>query len=153
MREDFGRGFPVWAPEYSLSAMDDLGIARAILSMPGNPGGRDSANRKFARLLNHVAFRASEKYPDRFGFFANLPLSADADPALTEMRYAFDELGAAGVCLVSSIGSGENSHYLGSDVMDPIWEELDRRRAVVLVHGAQTPHRKPDPQQIPARAD
>jgi hypothetical protein len=85
-----GSGFPVWAPEYSLSAMDDLGIERTILSMPGNPGGgRDSANRKFARLLNHVAFRASEKYPDRFGFFANLPLSADADPAMTEMRYAF----------------------------------------------------------------
>ena len=35
--------------------------------------------------------------------------------------------------------------YLGDPIFDPIWEELDSRRAAVFLHGAQTRPERPDP--------
>jgi predicted TIM-barrel fold metal-dependent hydrolase len=35
--------------------------------------------------------------------------------------------------------------YLGNRMFDPIWEELNARRAAVFLHGAQTRPERPDP--------
>lgn len=35
--------------------------------------------------------------------------------------------------------------YIGHDLYDPIWHELNKRHAVVLLHGAQTPSSTPYP--------
>lgn len=35
--------------------------------------------------------------------------------------------------------------YIGDDKYDPVWEELDRRGAVVFLHGTQTPSSTPYP--------
>ena len=35
--------------------------------------------------------------------------------------------------------------YLGDRIFDPIWEELNTRRAAVFLHGAQTRPERPDP--------
>ncbi len=37
------------------------------------------------------------------------------------------------------------AEYIGDDAFDPIWAELDRRGAIVFLHGAQTPSSTPYP--------
>jgi predicted TIM-barrel fold metal-dependent hydrolase len=153
LEQDIGWRFPPenfpWSPEKNLAFMDRLGIGTAILSLTGSPGGDGvgPANRAFARTLNQTAHRAVVDHPGRFGFFANLPIPNDTEAALEELAYALDVLGADGVNLTSSYGHGENARYVGHDAFDPVWEELDRRRAVVFLHGEQTPgsNRFPNP--------
>jgi predicted TIM-barrel fold metal-dependent hydrolase len=143
--EDNGWRFPPenfpWSPEKNLAFMDRLGIGTAILSLTGSPGGDGvgPANREFARALNETAHRTVVDHPGRFGFFANLPIPSDTEAALGELAHALDVLGADGVNLTSSYGKGEDARYVGHDAFDPIWEELNRRSAVVFLHGDQTP--------------
>ena len=40
------------------------------------------------------------------------------------------------------------AEYIGDDAFDPIWAELDRRGAVVFLHGAQTPSSTPYPHAL-----
>jgi predicted TIM-barrel fold metal-dependent hydrolase len=142
---DTGWNFPPenipWSPDKSLSFMDRLGISTAILSLTGSPGGDGigQANRELARQLNLAAHQIVVEHPERFGFFANLPIPSDTEAALEELAFALDELDADGVNLTSSYGEGDEARYVADDAFDPIWEELDRRGAVVFIHGAQTP--------------
>ncbi|PCH41077.1 hypothetical protein WOLCODRAFT_71250, partial [Wolfiporia cocos MD-104 SS10] len=64
---------------------------------------------------------------------------------LAELAYALDELHADGVALSSSYGEGSHAVYIGDDVYDPIWAELDRRGATVFLHGTQTASSTPWP--------
>ena len=82
---------------------------------------------------------------------------------IEEIRYAFDVLKANGVSITSSYGEAGNAGkstlpgviafadpssptvYLGDSMFDPIWEELNTRRAAVFLHGAQTRPERPDP--------
>jgi predicted TIM-barrel fold metal-dependent hydrolase len=54
----------------------------------------------------------------------------DVDGALEELTYALDILHLDGVGLFSSV----NDRYLGDPSFDPVFEELDRRKAVVFIH-------------------
>jgi predicted TIM-barrel fold metal-dependent hydrolase len=136
-----------WTPRAGLAAMDRLGIEKAVLSVPQGGDVSDRASRRSARALNESAHRVVQEHPARFAFFAHVPVPLDPAAAIDELAYAVDELGAVGVTLVSSYGRGDTAHYLGSDVFDPLWEELHRRGTVVFVHGDQTPgsNRWPNP--------
>jgi predicted TIM-barrel fold metal-dependent hydrolase len=136
-----------WSPDLSLAFMDRLAISTAILSLTGSPGGDGvgKENRELARLLNRTAHQIVVDHPDRFGFFANIPIPSDTEAALEELAYALDELDADGINLTSSYGEGDDARYVADDAFDPIWEELDRRAAVVFIHGAQTPSSTPYP--------
>lgn len=135
-----GRELPAWSAEDALAVMDAHDIARAILSVstPGvhpDPGKRDDAGaRALARELNEFAAETARDHPGRFGFFATLTLP-DVDGALTEAAYAFDTLGAAGVILLANT----HGHYLGRPEDEPLFAELNRRRAVVFVHPSVLP--------------
>jgi predicted TIM-barrel fold metal-dependent hydrolase len=124
-------GWPTWSAEEHLALMDRHGIATAMLSMssPGVHFGDDDAARRLAREVNEDAAAVVTAHPDRFGFFASLPLP-DVDGALAEIRYALDDLGADGVVLLSNF----RGTYLGSPDLEPVLAELDRRRAVVFLH-------------------
>jgi predicted TIM-barrel fold metal-dependent hydrolase len=154
LENDTGWRFPPenfpWSPEKNLRFMDRLGIETAILSLTGSPGGDGvgPANREFARFLNTTAHQAVIDHPGRFGFFANLPIPSDTEAALEELAYALDVLGAVGVNLTSSYGKGDQARYVGHDVFDPLWEELDRRGAVVFIHGDQTPGSNRPPNRL-----
>src|SRR5260370_39878428 len=54
----------------------------------------------------------------------------DADSAVTEIAYLMDTLRLAGVEILTQI-AGKN---LDSSDLDPVWQELDARRALVLIH-------------------
>ncbi|KAF8897608.1 hypothetical protein BD779DRAFT_1608161 [Infundibulicybe gibba] len=135
-----------WSPEISLKSMDDSGVDIALLSFPAISSGSVSLeNRTATREGNIFASHIREIYPRRFGFLASLPFLNDIEGALLEISYAFDELNADGISLASSCGEESDATYIGDERYDIIWAELNRRGAVVFLHGAQTPSSTPYP--------
>jgi predicted TIM-barrel fold metal-dependent hydrolase len=121
-----------FSPARALEELDRLGVATAMLSVtaPGVWFGDPQEARRLARSLNEfAAAKMAGAYKGRFGLFAVLPLP-DVEGALAEIAYAFDTLKADGVGLLSSYGD----RWLGDTAFTPVFEELNRRRAVVYVH-------------------
>jgi len=129
---------PPWSKESALAFMDDAGIDVAVtsISTPGVHVGSDERARALARRCNELAAELVQARPERFGGFACLPLP-DIDGSFAELSYALDVLKLDGVVLFSNA----RGIYLGDARFDRIFEELDRRRAVVFVH----PTASPDP--------
>ena len=125
--------FPKWSAESALSLMDRMRIATAItsISTPGIYFGDARAARDLARRCNEVSARLIADHPTRFGGFAFLPLP-DVDGALEEIRYGLDTLKLDGIVLLASFGET----YLGDPTFDAVFDELNRRRAVVFIHPA-----------------
>ncbi|MDT5010896.1 MAG: 6-methylsalicylate decarboxylase [Mycobacterium sp.] len=146
----FPGGTPHWTPDTSLEFMDGLGIQTAVLSLPSdlehNLPAKD--RRAFAREVNTVARQTVDDHPGRFGFFAHLPTPTDVGAALDELTYALDELDADGITLTNVYGTGEQARSLGDDIFEPLWAELDRRHALVFLHGEQTPSRNRIPNRF-----
>ena len=116
--------------EAQLRSMDDWHIRTAITSLTPRVILKNMHRlREVARVCNEFQARIALELPSRFGSFALLPLP-DVDAALEEITYALDILHLDGVGLFSSI----NDRYLGDPLFDPVFDELDRRKAVVFVH-------------------
>lgn len=79
--------------------------------------------------MNEYGARMVTDHKGRFGLFAVLPLP-DIDASLKEIEYAFDPLKADGVGLLTSYGDV----WLGEKRLQPVFEELNRRRAIVYTH-------------------
>jgi predicted TIM-barrel fold metal-dependent hydrolase len=125
-------GFPVlpeWSAEAHLAMMDRVGIGTSMLSLstPGVAFGEDPA--PWARRVNEAGARAVRDHPGRFGLLASLPLP-DVEAARVELAYALDNLGADGVVLLTNV----EGVYVGDERFDPLFADLDRRRAVVFFH-------------------
>ena len=120
-----------WTPEVTFAQMEQYGVASAILSLPV-PGswhqGRDNS-RKLARIANEYGARLSKDHPGKFGVFAAIPLP-DVEGSLKEIEYAFDALHADGVYLQTSY----DDKWPGDPAFAPVFDELNRRKAVVFVH-------------------
>jgi 6-methylsalicylate decarboxylase len=125
-----------WSKETTISFMDDAGIDVAVVSLstPGVHTGDSARASALARRCNEFAAQLVQTTPDRFAGFACIPLP-DIDASLEELTYAFDVLGLDG-CVVFT---NSNGVYLGDAVLDPVFEELERRRAVVFVHPNPSP--------------
>jgi 6-methylsalicylate decarboxylase len=87
-----------------------------------------------ARRINEYTAGLVTNRPERFGNFATLPLP-DIEGALDEIRYACGTLRADGFLVLANY----EGKYLGDPVFEPMWEELNRRQAVVLIHPGVTP--------------
>lgn len=111
-----------WSAEATLGFMDRFAIAVQLLSNPLPMGER-------TREANEAAASAVATDSNRFGLLASLPLF-NVDAGLAEIGYAFDTLAADGVMLSTNYGGS----YLGDPRFEPVFAELDRRRASVLVH-------------------
>ena len=122
---------PKWSVEASLAEMDKNGIETAIVSLvqPGVWWGNVEDGRKLARACNEYGAKMAQDHPGRFGFWAAIPLP-DSEGSLKEIEYALDTLKADGVGLFSSYGN----KYLGDKSFEPVFAELNRRKAIVFTH-------------------
>lgn len=119
-----------WSLEKQIEDMDAAGVTRALLSVttPGVPATGE-AGRRIARETNEYAAKLAADHGKRFGFFLCLPMDS-IEAALAEVAHGFDVLKAHGVGLFTSYAG----RYLGDASFDPLFAELDRRRAVAYVH-------------------
>lgn len=120
-----------WSVQKSLDDMDKAGIATAITS-PTTPQtlGLDAARAaRVARESNEFAKKIETDHPGRFGTWAMLPLP-HIDESLKEIEYAFDTLKVDGIGCMTSYGD----KWLGYAEFDPVWKELNRRKATVYTH-------------------
>lgn len=122
-----------WTPAASLADMDAAGTTTAILSLASMHGvwfdvPADTIP-ALARHCNDFAAATVRAHPGRFGFFATLPLP-NVTAALAEIGYALDTLHADGIGLSTSYGNV----WPGDPSFMPVWEELNRRKAMVVFH-------------------
>lgn len=122
---------PVWTPQHSIEAMDRNGIEKSItsISAPGLWFGDVEATRRLTRECNDYAAKMRLDHPGRFGVFASLPLP-DIEGAFREISYALDELEADGIGLLTNY----DGKYPGDPCFAPVFDELNRRKAVVYFH-------------------
>ena len=118
-----------WTLQKHMDDMGAAGITRSLLSIttPGLPAGE--RGRTLARGINEDAAKLAGDHRDQLGFFLALPMD-DPDAALKEIEYGYDVLKAPGVGLFTSYGA----EWLGDKRFNPVFEELNRRKAVVYVH-------------------
>src|SRR5262249_25875944 len=124
-----------WSPQVSLDEMDRNGIRGALLSVT-NPGiwfGKVEPARRLARACNEYLAQVSRDHPSRFGFFTCLPLP-DTEGSLAEISYAYDVLKADGIGLMTSY----DDKWPGDIAFAPVFEELNRRNAIVYLHPTST---------------
>lgn len=133
-------GLHDWSAAQTIEMMDAWGTAAAVLSLtpPGVYFGEQPFANRLARTVNEEIAEVVRERPDRLGGLAVLPLP-DVDAALDELAYALDELGLDGVELYTNVAGT----YLGDPAWDALFDELDRRGALVLVHPAAPPYPSP----------
>jgi predicted TIM-barrel fold metal-dependent hydrolase len=123
-----------WTPEVTLAEMDRGGVKTAVLSLAsirdGFWGLDPQAATKMVRICGDYAAKLMSDHPGRFGLLAPLNM-LDVDLCLKEAEYALDQLHADGIGVQSSY----NGRYPGDPFYKPLWEELNRRKAVVYFHG------------------
>jgi predicted TIM-barrel fold metal-dependent hydrolase len=120
-----------WHPSQAVEAMDKDGIAVSVLSIstPSVWLGDNASSRALARDCNEAAAQMQSDYKGRFGHFAALPLP-DTEGCLREIEYAFDTLKADGIALTTNY----DDKYPGEEAYAPVFDELNRRKAVIYFH-------------------
>lgn len=123
---------PEWSEEAHLELMEKNGIEKSILSIstPGTHLVHNNASlaASLTRDCNAYAADLKKRLPHRFGYWASLPIP-DVDLCLKEITLSADE-GCDGFVLLTN-GHG---HYLGDPLFDPIFDELNRRKATLFIH-------------------
>ena len=126
-----GYPLPSWSESAHLDFMRQASIDYTVLS-PATPhiyNGDEKLSCEVAREINEETAVLCRKYPDKFGFVAALPFPS-IDGSIAEITYAMDKLGALGV----KVPSNASGIYLGDARWERIFAELNRRRALIIMH-------------------
>ena len=123
--------WPAWTLDDHLFLMDLTGIAVSVLSIssPGVHFGDDSAAAALARLVNDEAAKLVSSRSDRLRFLAALPLP-DVQGAIQEWQRVRSAPGCVGAIIMSHAAG----LYPGNPKFDPLWQELNRAKPIVLMH-------------------
>jgi predicted TIM-barrel fold metal-dependent hydrolase len=118
-----------YTPAKAIEALDKAGAAAAVLSSPRESNTAQDSAPADVRDVNDYGAKIMSDYKGRFGLFGALPVP-DIDASLREVEYVFDTLKADGVVLRTSYGN----KWLGDPSFQPLFDELNRRKAVVYTH-------------------
>jgi predicted TIM-barrel fold metal-dependent hydrolase len=123
---------PDWSPSAHLDMMTKANVTKSILSI-SSPGthivaGNDALGINLTRECNAYAADLKAQMPDKFGFWAALPLPNVA-AALAEINLAWSQ-GADGFGLVTNY----HGTYLGSAAFDAVFDKLNALGATVFIH-------------------
>ncbi len=129
-----GRPVPGWSADDALHLMAQLDITTAILSVSAPattmlPDRQDAA--ALARDLNDFSAQLVATQPDRFGFFATVPMP-HLDESVAEVVRALDDLKADGVIVLAN----SSGVYLGQEGQDDLFAASDARSAAVFCRGS-----------------
>ncbi|KAF8152564.1 hypothetical protein B0H34DRAFT_800966 [Crassisporium funariophilum] len=129
---------PQWNLSSHLSFAASLGITHSIISF-STPGanvfkGDQLRTIALARLVNEQTAAYARLLPDKFTFYAVVPLPY-TDAAIREAEYAIKTLGAVGLALYSNF----EGMYLGNPEFRPFFEAVDgletgSGRKILFVH-------------------
>jgi predicted TIM-barrel fold metal-dependent hydrolase len=128
-----GGGRGAWTPQQSIEQMDKFGISVAILSLTQMGDvvyDNTEKGRAAVRTVNEYGAKCMHDYPKRFGLFASIPFP-DVDGSLKEIAYAYETLKCDGIGIYTNDNQG---HWPGDPKLEPIWQELGRRKAIVYMH-------------------
>ena len=114
-----------------IKEMDAQGVAAHALSlMPPMVYWTDGAlGLRLARLVNDAMAGASRAYPERFVFFATLPMQ-DPEAAFSEVSRAVTQLGARGIYLGTNVRGKE----LADPSFLPVFERIDALGVPIFLH-------------------
>jgi len=131
-------GLRDWSAAIALDAMDRDGVAVGVGNVQGDPVLRATIDperrRAQVRGWNDFGAKVVASRPDRFGLFATLPLD-DIDGTLQEIDYAYTQLKADGCGIATSYAD----KWVGDPTFEPVFQELNRRSAIVFVHPTDAP--------------
>jgi 6-methylsalicylate decarboxylase len=125
------RAFPEWSKAQMLDNMAEFEIYAVAVSIssPGTYFGDIDFTKRLVRICNDCFAELSGQSENRIASLGLLPLP-DTEAACREVAYLYDELGLDGVGLVSHY----NDIYIGDPEFEELYQELNRRQAVVFVH-------------------
>jgi len=125
-----------YSPAKVIEDLDRQGTQTAMLSCttPGAWFGNPPETKAMVREMNEYGAKMVSDYKGRFGLFALLPLPT-IDDSLKEIEYVFDVLKADGIGLMSS----HDLHWHGDVIFRPVFDELNRRGAIVYTHPIDSP--------------
>jgi predicted TIM-barrel fold metal-dependent hydrolase len=123
---------PPWSLEDHLEMMTTANVSKSIISV-SSPGthivpGKDELGRNLTRHCNAYAANLKQRHPDKFGFWAALPLP-DVAAALDEIDVAVQE-GCDGFGLLTNY----HGNYIGTPALDSIFDKLNAIGATVFIH-------------------
>jgi predicted TIM-barrel fold metal-dependent hydrolase len=132
---------PDWNVSKAREVMERNGIAAAVGSVvPFTYWGDAEEAARWSRHCNEYMAKVVRDDAQHFGAFAALPLP-DTQAAVREVEYALDTLKLDGVQLWSSYGG----QYPGDPAFEELFQELNRRAAIVHLH----PHTMPPGAEVP----
>lgn len=127
----------IWSANSIIAYLDRAGISMQMLSnIPKTLSVLQSSN-DYGRSL-------VQQYPSRFGLLAALPTN-NLDAVMSEIQRTTSFLPPADGFAVTTVYNGV---WLSDSSLDPMWAELDKRRATVFVHPdayASPAQRRPNP--------
>lgn len=126
-------GFPTpsWSIEKHLAYMDRVGIENCLLSLssPHFDCGNENETVLLAQKIDEYACECKIKYPNSFLVAASLPVPY-MEASVRYVKYAYDVLNVDAVKLPSNA----SGMYLGNKAYEPLFDELNQRSAIVLIH-------------------
>ncbi|PCF49388.1 amidohydrolase family protein [Staphylococcus delphini] len=130
-----GKGAGVATPPFSIEGylkfMEEMEIDYGVLSIAGphHSAAPDDVMIEVNEEANAYGGELVKKYPEKIGLFASLPIP-HVDASIQAIDRALDVHQAVGFTLPSHA----RGIYLGDPSLDPIFEKLNERHAIVAIH-------------------
>ncbi len=124
-------GVPDWSFESAIAVTDRLETSTAIISLatPSVSVWEGQEQLDLTKKVNDFGLDLVARANGRLGYFATVPMP-NVENTVKEITRAYEDYHADGVILISSY----KGVYLGDKIFDPVWAELNKRKAVIFIH-------------------